>query len=84
MVKMSENSQRLVTTLIDSPNIFQKTNLGFLRDGDGRGPAFSSLPFDHLLFTGSGTTGRAVMANASRNLTPVTLSRRQGPGDSGS
>ena len=32
-----------------------------------------SLPFDHLLFTGSGATGRAVMANAARNLTPVTL-----------
>ena len=74
MVKMSENSQRLVTTLMEiSPKYFPEDKLRFFADGDGRGPAFSSLPFDHLLFTGSGTTGRAVMANASRNLTPVTL-----------
>src|SRR6476619_7423457 len=74
MVKMSENSQRLVTTLMEiSPKYFPEDKLRFFADGDGRGPAFSALPFDHLLFTGSGQTGRAVMANAARNLTPVTL-----------
>lgn len=35
--------------------------------------AFSSLPFDHLLFTGSTTVGRHVMRAAAENLTPVTL-----------
>ncbi|MGH8160252.1 MAG: coniferyl aldehyde dehydrogenase [Rhodanobacter sp.] len=35
--------------------------------------AFSALPFDHLLFTGSTTVGRKVMAAAAANLTPVTL-----------
>jgi coniferyl-aldehyde dehydrogenase len=35
--------------------------------------AFSSLPFDHLLFTGSTSTGRKVMQAAAANLTPVTL-----------
>lgn len=35
--------------------------------------AFSSLPFDHLLFTGSPPVGAAVMAQAAPNLTPVTL-----------
>ena len=34
---------------------------------------FSMLPFDHLLFTGSGRVGRLVMRAASENLTPVTL-----------
>ncbi|MBA4176788.1 MAG: coniferyl aldehyde dehydrogenase [Leptothrix sp. (in: Bacteria)] len=34
---------------------------------------FSSLPFDHLLFTGSTPVGRKVMATAAANLTPVTL-----------
>ena len=34
---------------------------------------FASLPFDHLLFTGSTEVGRKVMAAASANLTPVTL-----------
>ena len=35
--------------------------------------AFSQLPFDHLLFTGSTTVGRHVMQAAAQNLTPVTL-----------
>jgi coniferyl-aldehyde dehydrogenase len=34
---------------------------------------FSSLPFDHLIFTGSTTVGRHVMRAAADNLTPVTL-----------
>jgi coniferyl-aldehyde dehydrogenase len=39
----------------------------------GDGAAFSTLPFDHLVFTGSTTVGRAVMKVASDNLVPVTL-----------
>jgi coniferyl-aldehyde dehydrogenase len=35
--------------------------------------AFSSLPFDHLLFTGSTAVGHHVMRAAAANLTPVTL-----------
>lgn len=35
--------------------------------------AFASLPFDHLLFTGSTAVGREVMRLASAQLTPVTL-----------
>ncbi|WP_426142216.1 coniferyl aldehyde dehydrogenase [Pseudomonas sp. DWP3-1-2] len=37
------------------------------------GIAFSKLPFDHLLFTGSTSVGRQVMRAAAENLTPVTL-----------
>jgi coniferyl-aldehyde dehydrogenase len=74
MVKMSENSSHLARLLAAiSGRYFPADKLTFFEDGGGRGPAFSSLPFDHLLFTGSGATGRAVMANAARNLTPVTL-----------
>lgn len=74
MVKMSENSQHLARVLMRvTSTYFPPEKLAFFEDGGGRGPGFSSLPFDHLLFTGSGTTGRAVMANAARNLTPVTL-----------
>jgi coniferyl-aldehyde dehydrogenase len=74
MVKMSENSRALAELLAGiSPKYLPEDKLAFFADGGGRGPAFSSLPFDHLFFTGSGTTGRAVMANAARNLTPVTL-----------
>lgn len=35
--------------------------------------AFTALPFDHLVFTGSPAIGRAVMRSAAENLTPVTL-----------
>jgi len=34
---------------------------------------FASLPFDHLIFTGSTRVGRLVAEAAGRNLTPVTL-----------
>ncbi len=43
-------------------------------EGDAAvGAAFTALPFDHLLFTGSTAVGRKVMAAAAPNLTPVTL-----------
>lgn len=35
--------------------------------------AFTQLPLDHLLFTGSTQNGRRVMSAAAQNLTPVTL-----------
>jgi coniferyl-aldehyde dehydrogenase len=35
--------------------------------------AFTSLPFDHLVFTGSTATGRKVAEAAAANLTPTTL-----------
>lgn len=35
--------------------------------------AFSNLPFDHLLFTGSTAVGRKVAMAAAQNLTLVTL-----------
>ena len=35
--------------------------------------AFASLPWDHLLYTGSPGVGREVMTAAAVNLTPVTL-----------
>ncbi len=37
------------------------------------GKAFVTLPFDHLLFTGSTEVGRHVAMAAAANLTPVTL-----------
>lgn len=42
--------------------------------GDGHLAAeFSSLPFDHLFFTGSTAVGRIVARAAAANLTPTTL-----------
>ncbi len=74
MVKMSENSRRLAQLLIDNaPAYFPKDKLAFFDETGGVGIEFSKLKFDHILFTGSGLTGRAVMAAASTNLCPVTL-----------
>jgi len=74
MVKMSENSRRLAALLIEkTPAYFPPEKLQFFDETGGVGIEFSKLPFDHLLFTGSGTTGRAVMAAAAANLCPVTL-----------
>lgn len=74
MVKMSENSRHLAQLLIEKmPAYFPPEKLQFFDETGGVGIAFSQLPFDHLLFTGSGQTGRAVMAAAARNLCPVTL-----------
>ena len=74
MVKMSENSRHLARLLIERmPAYFPPDKLQFFDETGGVGIEFSKLPFDHLIFTGSGTTGRAVMAAAAQNLCPVTL-----------
>ena len=74
MVKMSENSRHLSRLLIElCPAYFPAEKLQFFEETGGVGVEFSRLRFDHLLFTGSGTTGRAVMAAAAQNLCPVTL-----------
>lgn len=74
MVKMSENSRRLAQLLIEKcPTYFPRDKLAFFDETGGVGIEFSKLKFDHLLFTGSGATGRAIMAAAAPNLCPVTL-----------
>jgi coniferyl-aldehyde dehydrogenase len=74
MVKMSENSRNLARLLIERmPAYFPPEKLRIFDETGGLGIEFSKLPFDHLLFTGSSATGRAVMAAAATNLCPVTL-----------
>ena len=74
MVKMSENSRHLAALLIEKiPAYFPPDKLQFFDETGGVGIAFSQLPFDHLLFTGSTQTGRSVMQSAAQNLCPVTL-----------
>jgi coniferyl-aldehyde dehydrogenase len=74
MVKMSENSIALTKVLQRiSPDYFPPEKLRFYEETGGVGIEFSQLPFDLLIFTGSGQTGRAVMAAAAKNLTPVIL-----------
>ncbi len=74
MVKMSENSRHLTRLLMElAPRYFSTEKLAFFEETGGVGVAFSQLKFDHLVFTGSSQTGRAVMAAAAQNLCPVTF-----------
>lgn len=52
---------------------FDASVVRVITGGPEVGSAFSKLPFDHLLFTGSTQVGRHVMRAAAENLTPVTL-----------
>lgn len=52
---------------------FAPEHVAVVQGDAGVARAFSTLPFDHLLFTGSTSVGREVMRAATENLTPVTL-----------
>jgi len=74
MVKMSENSialSRLLQRI--SPDYLPLEKLRFYEETGSVGVEFSQIPFDLIIFTGSGQVGRAVMASAAKNLTPVIL-----------
>ncbi|GGP65105.1 aldehyde dehydrogenase [Shewanella algicola] len=74
MLKMSEFTpatnavlRQLLATIFDTSEVA-------IVEGEAEVAAeFSSLPFDHILFTGSTVVGRHVMRAAADNLTPVTL-----------
>jgi len=74
MLKMSESTPvtgQLVKELL--AQIFPEDQVAVVLGEADVGIAFSRLPFDHLLFTGSTRVGREVMRAAAENLTPVTL-----------
>ena len=52
---------------------FSEEEVAVFTGGPDLGEAFSSLPFDHLLFTGATSIAKHVMRAASENLVPVTL-----------
>ncbi|MFA5958648.1 coniferyl aldehyde dehydrogenase [Hyphomicrobium sp.] len=54
-------------------DVFPEDQVAVITGGPEIGAAFSRLPFDHLLFTGSANVGRKVMKEAAENLVPVTL-----------
>jgi coniferyl-aldehyde dehydrogenase len=74
MIKPSEftpaTSELLAKMLAE---IFPQEQVAVVTGGPEIGAAFSALPFDHLVFTGSTPVGKAVMKAASANLVPVTL-----------
>ncbi|MBV1879720.1 MAG: coniferyl aldehyde dehydrogenase [Pseudomonadales bacterium] len=52
---------------------FDLEEVAVLTGGAETGTAFSSLPFDHLIFTGATSVAKHVMRAAAENLVPVTL-----------
>ncbi|WP_353172568.1 coniferyl aldehyde dehydrogenase [Acinetobacter rudis] len=74
VIKPSELTPRtseLLAQLV--PQYFEKNELRIVTGDADVGAAFSSLAFDHLIFTGSTTVGKHVMRAAAENLVPVTL-----------
>lgn len=52
---------------------FRPEEFAVVTGGPEVGSAFSHLPFDHMLFTGSTPVGHHIMRAAAANLVPVTL-----------
>lgn len=74
MLKPSELTPRTSEVLrYMLADAFLEDEVSVVLGGPEVGAAFSALPFDHLLFTGSTQVGRKVMRAASDNLVPVTL-----------
>jgi len=74
MLKMSEYTPRFSALFAAQVVRYFTEDEVVVVTGDAQvAQAFSALPFDHLLFTGSTPVGREVMRAAAANLTPVTL-----------
>ena len=74
MLKPSEHTPRTSELLaVMMAETFPGDLVAVIAGDASAGAAFASLPFDHLLFTGSTAVGREVMKAAAENLTPVTL-----------
>ncbi|MBZ0221788.1 MAG: coniferyl aldehyde dehydrogenase [Dokdonella sp.] len=74
MIKPSELTPRFSQALHDRlAAVFAQDEVVVINGNAEVGKAFASLPFDHLLFTGSTAVGRLVAQAAAKNLTPVTL-----------
>lgn len=74
MVKVSEFTPAFARWLDDTvPQYFAEDEIVVVCGGADTAAAFTALPFDHLLFTGSTEVGKKVMRAAAEHLTPLTL-----------
>lgn len=74
MIKPSEftpKTSELMAEMVASA--FDELEVAVVLGGPQTGGDFTTLPFDHLLFTGATSIARHVMRAASENLVPVTL-----------
>ncbi len=74
MLKPSEFTEQTAALMAELvAHVFAAEEVAVVTGGPEVAAEFTSLPFDHLVFTGSTATGRKVMEAAARNLVPVTL-----------
>jgi len=74
MIKMSSFTPALAAAFKQMiTETFPEDQVAVITGGGPVSDAFSRLPFDHILFTGSTNVGKTVMEAASANLVPVTL-----------
>lgn len=74
MVKFSEATPRTAELYASlAARYFSPEEMTVVTGGPEIGSAFSSLPFNHLFFTGSPQVGSLVAQSAAKNLVPVTL-----------
>jgi coniferyl-aldehyde dehydrogenase len=74
MIKPSEFTPATSALIADMvASAFDTTEIAVITGGPDVGRAFSSLAFDHLIFTGATSVARHIMTAAAQNLVPVTL-----------
>lgn len=69
--EFTENTSELMKALF--AKYFTEEEVAVVTGGPEVGAQFSSLPFDHLLFTGATSVAKHVMRAASDNLVPLIL-----------
>ena len=74
MVKPSEFTEEVSALFAEIvPKYFDETEMAVFTGGVEVGTEFSSLAFDHMIFTGATSVGKHIMRAAAENLVPVTL-----------
>ena len=74
MAKPSEFTPQTAQLIKDAVSkYFDESEFAVVLGGPEVGAEFTKLPFDHLLYTGSGRIAKRVLANTAENLVPTTL-----------
>ena len=74
MAKPSEFTPQTAQLIKDAVSkYFDESEFAVVLGGPEVGAEFTKLPFDHLLYTGSGRIAKKVLANTAENLVPTTL-----------
>lgn len=74
IIKPSEMTPAMSAVIVDIVSeVFKPEEVSVFEGDAGVASYLTSLPFDHIFFTGSPAVGKHVMAAAAKNLTSVTL-----------